>query len=597
MERIISGLVEEFQKDYALAELSESEAFEAFAAYCVLSSYYEDEFNPDEFRTGGGNDLGIDAVGILLNGDLLQDAADVRAYIERTRRLDVRIVVIQAKTSAGFETKVISDLADNLSHIATAGALAYQASTDIENLRSCLEAVYGNIAKLSGALPELHVHYVTTGDQVADMVAMKAQSAQQRLAKLGRFDVVEFHCVTKDELRALYRRATTKVTVQFPMPKKVPLPKVPQVEQALLGLLSARDLVTKILSDDSGRLRKTLFHGNVRDYLGDNAVNREIANTLRDPVRRDRFAVLNNGITIVTRGLHVVGDDVYLDDFEIVNGCQTCHVLFEHRDLLTDDVHVSVRIVHSHDDDVIDGIVGATNRQTVISEEDLTIREKFHHLLEDYFAYSKDKQRVLFYERRTKQYAERKEVEKTRIITRAQLTRSYLAMFLNEPARLGHYKSLLSVRSGELFAEKHQPVVYYTAASAFYRLEWLLRNGRINKRYAPFRFHLLAAIKLRMLGRDLVPHTSRSAERECARILDRVWDKSAAEHLVLELLTPLQRAIDAELESGVAPGEMVRTQRFAKRVQREVLGSGHEPDVTVTSTPPSATRRHDDRAR
>jgi hypothetical protein len=229
--------------------------------------------------------------------------------------------------------------------------------------------------------------------------------------------------------------------------------------------------------------------------------------------------------------------------------------------------------VHSQNDDVIDGIVGATNRQTVISEEDLAVREKFHYLLEDYFTYARDKQRTLFYERRAKQYSDRKEVEKTRIITRAQLTRSYLAMFLNEPARLGHYRSLLSVQAGNLFVENHQPVIYYTAASAFYRLEWLLRNGYIPKSYAPYRFHLLAAIKLRVLGQGPVQHSPRVAERECARILDLVWDKAAAERLVVELLAPLQRAIDAERHLGVAPGEMVRTQRFARQVQSEVLGS------------------------
>ncbi|MGH3625435.1 MAG: AIPR family protein, partial [Sciscionella sp.] len=344
MDLVIQGLVKEFQKVHSLTELPESEAFEAFAAYCVLNSFYEDEFNPDAFRTGGGNDLGIDAFGILVNGELLHDAADVQANVEAARKLDIQVVIIQAKTSSGFETKVISDLAENLSHIAGAGELRYPASADVENIRSCLNAVYGNIAKLSGALPQLHIRYVTTGDQVADMVTQKAKSAQQRLAELGRFDAVEFHCVTQRDLRVLYRRATTKATATFPMPKKVFLPKVPGIEQSLLGLLPATDLVQNILSDESGRLRKTLFHDNVRDFQGYNEVNQEIRNTLCDPVRRERFAVLNNGITIVTRGLRPSGDDLYLDDFQIVNGCQTCHVLFKQRDLLTDAVHVSVRI-------------------------------------------------------------------------------------------------------------------------------------------------------------------------------------------------------------------------------------------------------------
>jgi hypothetical protein len=571
MDPVIQGLVKEFQRIQGLTELTESEAFEDFAAYCVLNSYYEGEFNPDAHRMGGGNDLGVDAFGVVINGVLLFDAGEVREQVEAAGRLDIQVVVIQAKTSAAFETKVISDLAENLTHIVGTGPLPYQVSSSVENLRECLAVIYKNVGKLSGALPQLHIYYVTSGDKIADMVAQKARSAEMRLGELGRFDSVVFSCVNQRELRALYRRATTKAMATFPMPKKVFLPKVPGVQQSLLGLLSATDLVNHILGDSSGRLRKTLFHDNVRDFQGYSDVNAEIRATLLDPVRRERFAVFNNGITIVTRGLTVVGDEIHLDDFQIVNGCQTCHVLFDQRDQLTEAVHVSVRIVHSRDEGLISGIVAATNRQTVVTEEDLTVREEFHRLLEDHFVHGRDESQRLYYERRSKQYSERKDIVKTRVISRAQLTRAYLAMFLDEPARLGHYKSLLEARGKELFAEGQHPILYYTAAATAYRIEWLLRNGRIPKTYSPARYHLLAAVKLRLVGQGPIPRSPRQVERDCERILKVVWDQTAAERIVLELLLPLQRAIDAELAVGVPPGEMVRTQRFAERFRREVL--------------------------
>jgi hypothetical protein len=267
----------------------------------------------------------------------------------------------------------------------------------------------------------------------------------------------------------------------------------------------------------------------------------------------------------------VVGDEVHVDDFQIVNGCQTCHVLFEQRDLLTDGVHVSVRIVHSQDEDLINGIVAATNRQTVVTEEDLSVREDFHRLLEDFFHRGRDKQQSLYYERRSKQYSESKHVEKTRVIARGQLTRAYVAMFLEEPARSGHLKSLLEARGRELFAPDQQPILYYTAAATLYRVEWLIRNRRIPNSCRPARYHLLAALKLRLLGPDKLTHSSKAAVRQCQRILDVVWDPNESERLVLELLGPLQRAIDAE--PGVRLGEIVRTQRFAESVRREVLGT------------------------
>jgi hypothetical protein len=561
---VIRGLLREFQEVHGLGKFPESEAFEAFAAYCVLTAFYEDEFNPDSFRMGGGNDLGIDAFGILVNGTLLHDAAEVRSVVESTSKLDVDIVVVQAKTTAGFETKVVSDLAENLVHVFGPGELPYAASADVTNIRECMDSVYDNIGKLSGDLPRLYVRYVTTGTQVADMVGQKTRSAQELLGGLGRFETVDFGCVTQKELRTLYRRATTKATAQLAMPKKVFMPRIPDVEQTLHGLIPAADLVQELLSDASGRLRRTLFYENVRDFQGYSGVNAEIRDTLRDPETRQRFAVFNNGITIVTRHLKVVGDDVLLKDFQIVNGCQTCHVLFDERANLTDAVHVTVRIVHTQNESVIDGIVSATNRQTVISEEDLSAREEFHRLLEEYFERGRDKLHRLYYERRSKQYSERKDIEKTRVIGRSQLARAYLAMFLDEPARLGHYRSLVGARGHELFKDSHQPAFYYTAAATAYRLEWLIRNRRIDKAYSPARYHLLSAAKLRLLGPGPVSHTPRSAERECQRVLKVIWDPNASEQLFTQLLGPLRRAMAAE-PGNVPPGEMVRTQRFAER--------------------------------
>jgi hypothetical protein len=572
VDLVIDRLVKGFQDKQDLTRLSDAEAFETFATFCVLSAFYEGEFNPDAFRTGGGNDLGIDGFAILVNGELLHDASDVQEAVENAVRPDIRVVVVQAKTSAKFETKVVSDLAENLRHVVGPIPIPYPTSADVDNLCACLVAVYDNIAKLSGGLPQLHIRYVTTGEQVADMVQQKTFSAEAHLLSLGRFGTVDFRCVTRDQLRELYHRATTAVSATFTMPKKVILPKIPDVRQALQGVVSAPDLVDHLLTDPGGSIRKTLFDENVRDFQGYNEVNSGIRETLRDPVRRKRFSVLNNGIIIVTRELTPVGDEIHVQDFQIVNGCQTCHVLFDQRDILTDDVQVGVRIVHTQDEDVVNGIVAATNRQTAITNDDLSAREAFHKRLEDYFA-AQDKPCRLYYERRSKQYTQREDVEKTRVISRTQLAKAYLAMFLGEPARVGRYKALLESRGKELFVDGHPPDLYYAAAATSYRLEWLIRNRRIDATYAPARYHLLAAIRTRLLGSALPIRNPRTAASESSPILKAMWDPAVSEQLVLSLLRPLQRAITLETETGTPLRDLVRTQRFAELVTQEVLAT------------------------
>ncbi len=68
MDIVIESLVKRLQEDHGLQSLPPDEAFEAFAGYCVLSTFHEDDFSPDVFRMGGGNDLGIDVFGIKING-------------------------------------------------------------------------------------------------------------------------------------------------------------------------------------------------------------------------------------------------------------------------------------------------------------------------------------------------------------------------------------------------------------------------------------------------------------------------------------------------------------------------------------------------
>jgi hypothetical protein len=570
MEKVIESLVKGFQQDQDLTELPESEAFEAFAAYCVLSSYYNDPFNPDAYRTGGGNDLGIDAYAVLIDGDLYRDPIEVQAAMNR-KRPHVQVVIIQAKTSSKFETKVISDLADNLGHLCGSGGIPYVVSADVASLRACLDVVFKNSARLAGQLPQLHVHYVTTGDQISDMVHRKARSAEKHLDKLNRFDTIDVRCVNWRELRTMYQQATSTVRVTLPVLKQFAVPAAPGVVQSFVGLIAAPELVRTILDDGSGKLRENLFESNVRAFQGYNRVNSGIRETLRDPDKRQRFAVMNNGITIVTRKMDRVSDDFVLDDFQIVNGCQTCHVLFDERDQLTEEVFVSVHIVHSVDEDVIQGIVAATNQQTPVSDEDLAAREDFHKELEDFFTLGWDKPQQLFYERRAKQYSERKDVEKTRVISRAQLSRAYLAMFLNESSRVGHYQELIKARGTELFVTGQPAILYYTAAATWYRLEWLIRNQRINRGYRPAQYHLMAMIRQKLVGSVKLPSNGKAAQRECDQILRVIWNTEAVEKLVVrELLPVIQRAIDAERAAGVPLGEAVRNERFADLVRREL---------------------------
>jgi len=118
-----------------------------------------------------------------------------------------------------------------------------------------------------------------------------------------------------------------------------------------------------------------LFRYNPRLFLGANKVNSSIAATLKRDPDRSWFHLLNNGITAVCRrfrladagsGLKVVD----VEDFQVVNGCQTTMTLFinsadvEGRDSCL----VDLKIIESPG--LRDVISRATNTQTAILAED-----------------------------------------------------------------------------------------------------------------------------------------------------------------------------------------------------------------------------------
>ena len=47
MDKIVEALVAAFKQERGLAALDDADLFEDFAGFCVLSSYFEDEFDAD----------------------------------------------------------------------------------------------------------------------------------------------------------------------------------------------------------------------------------------------------------------------------------------------------------------------------------------------------------------------------------------------------------------------------------------------------------------------------------------------------------------------------------------------------------------------
>lgn len=219
------------------------------------------------------------------------------------------------------------------------------------------------------------------------------------------------------------------------------------------------------------------FYDNVRHWQDWNPVNTEMKATLDDADFKKYFPLLNNGVTVVAKRVNPTGDKFVIEDYQIVNGCQTSYVLHECRQQLNQDISIPVRLIATGNEDVRNAIIKATNRQTQVTDDQLFALAEFPKKLEAYFPSFPPGQQ-LYYERRSRQYSGIHDIEKVRVITMTTLVRAFASIFRDIPHRTTrNYKALLRETGKEIFGPGHRVEPYYTAAFAYYRLDYFFRNS------------------------------------------------------------------------------------------------------------------------
>lgn len=240
-----------------------------------------------------------------------------------------------------------------------------------------MAAVHERSSKFKRGNPICRLYYVTTGKWTNDtQLEARRAAAVSDVAGLRLFRDVDFIPVDADLIQKLYNQAKNAVSREFTFSERTVIPEIPGVSEAYLGLLPAPEFVS-ILADENGEMTKSLFYDNVRDFQDYNPVNTEIRQTLESDVHKKRFSLMNNGITILAKTLRATGNRFYIEDFQIVNGCQTSHVLFDQREKLDETIMVPLRLIATQDESVTASIIKATNRQTEVKEEHLLALSDF----------------------------------------------------------------------------------------------------------------------------------------------------------------------------------------------------------------------------
>jgi len=311
------------------------------------------------WRSDGGNDRGIDAV-----------------VIEEEEK---RIHFVNTKCVKGYEKSAhnfpSSEVDKSLTFL---DELIHKSSTLLKCNRPLAEAVKATWDCLEASPYTLHFHLCSNQ---SPLVAEERIRLSLNL-KAKKISLEEHHLqILAGERQRLVQPRSKRLSF-----KSEALERTLGKARTVAGYVSVSE-IARFVSDDTGELDKSLFHANIRSFLGkETVINREIANSLTG-MDREVFECLNNGIKLVCESIMTTGGahPVHLVNPQVVNGLQTANVLFAHAmspSVEMEETSIWVHITETRDPELAKRIALATNSQQRISNRDLRANDELQIKLE-----------------------------------------------------------------------------------------------------------------------------------------------------------------------------------------------------------------------
>jgi hypothetical protein len=95
MDVVTQSLLKEFAESQKIEGLGQSDQFEAFINYIVVSDVYPEEFDFNIVAAGKG-EFGIDGIAIIVNDAIVDDEEQLDDIIEHNPVLQVQFIFVQA---------------------------------------------------------------------------------------------------------------------------------------------------------------------------------------------------------------------------------------------------------------------------------------------------------------------------------------------------------------------------------------------------------------------------------------------------------------------------------------------------------------------
>lgn len=454
--------------------VSSNEAFEYIAAQQVLTQYDIDDDETERGHVGGGNDGGYDGIYIFVN-EVLVNGEDADS-LNITKHSKVDIHFIQAKYQTKFPEVCIQNWKDSFANLMSSGEPDRERYNDqvIESfglIRGILKKTMTEKLRASivfwgvSLVTEIHPNLLKQAEELKDGVLKIAPALSD----------VEVKLLRDSDLFMLFQQQPDKILTL--KSSKEPLCPDPHSAIISVSLSDFNDFITK----DNGELEKSLVEANIRDYQGNNAVNKAIRETLQSGDDVD-FWWLNNGITVLADDVaRDMDKSITLTNPRIVNGLQTSNEIWNYcKDAAFsgDDRKVLVKCIATNDQGARAKIIQATNNQSTIPPAYLRSLETIHLHIEQYF-----KRHGLHYDRR-KSSCKNEGIAAKDIVTVPFLGQCLISVLLQQPdyARARPAQILSDDgKYGKIFNEGISPEAYFALGRLGIHVRQFLKNTNLSR--------------------------------------------------------------------------------------------------------------------
>ncbi len=376
---------------------------------------YSLSIDPEEIEdaiTDGSKDRGIDAV-----------------YVDDREGRNI-IHLYQFKYATTFENANKNFPSSEIDKLLSFITDLLNQNSNLKN--TCNPILWGKVQEIWDALtrphPAFEIHFA---GNMLPLVSDELHRVQDALSRYRNFKVNQH---TLDSVASLFvERREPKIDATIKLVDNNYFERTDGNIRGLIATVEAEELISLItdpLSPD--QVRTPVFNDNVRIYLTrKNQINRKIiATALSD--KNAEFWYLNNGITMTCDSFSYQAGQrapvVTLKNVQIVNGGQTSNALFEARKDAPDrvkNVLILVRIYETKTKEISSQIAESTNSQTPINTRDLRSNDDVQKKLDESF-----RDIGLFYERKSKQYADQPKNLRIDALSAGQ---AYLAYNLGMP--------------------------------------------------------------------------------------------------------------------------------------------------------------------